>query len=585
MSIINNTPNTLDYPFGTNFDGRLIRTSTSGIQLEGCGGSSKRAFVRDIVIDLSIPLTLTTNSSAEYIITGTTTVTKGTALSSYSDNSYTNYGLHYIYLCNYWDCWNFSGYNRQGKLIISPSAPAESGYLSDYGDGAGARQVGWIICNSSRLFDSDLCVASVFNSDVCSIMKEGSSTWPSLTIGNDTTLENLSAYVIIPKNVMVSTKGMVYLENDSASVCWFTIYIKYGSTVKQDKYDRASTNANDSYRRNISIEYEEVGSTTAVVQIKLNVLAEGAGSPKYGADSANIIISRVPPQQPTSFTRIYTHDYEDVARPMVGGRLERVSDTSLEWQPDQHGSIGIYNGLNWVVVTPPNNPSITNTVNDIDSAALTYDYNYDVYAEYSTEYSFNLVLKKWTDNTTRAVTPGRFQGVLVYDATTDVGRRRRFLGTVRLRNDSGAKFTDSVTQRYISNVYLLKEGYLYKVPTQNDHTYNSSTWRKFNADDSSKMELVVSTTRFLMAKAKLLTISSNSNTSAQIGLALDTTSSYSGITGNCGYNAPSYNPIALYNGNVAAGYHYLYMVEQSSANIATCNFASWNSYVNGIIFY
>jgi len=43
---------------------------------------------------------------------------------------------------------------------------------------------------------------------------------------------------------------------------------------------------------------------------------------------------------------------------------------------------------------------------------------------------------------------------LVYDKDTDLGRRRRFLGTVRLRNDGGTpKFTDSVTRRFISNLY------------------------------------------------------------------------------------------------------------------------------------
>jgi hypothetical protein len=109
----------------------------------------------------------------------------------------------------------------------------------------------------------------------------------------------------------------------------------------------------------------------------------------------------------------------------------------------------------WRVVTPSSPVSLSNSAIDVDGNPLTYNFNYDIFAEADgTLFNFRLAAKKWTNDTTRAQNLSRLDGVLVYDKDTSVGRRRRFLGTVRLRNDAGTpKFTDSVTRRFISNVY------------------------------------------------------------------------------------------------------------------------------------
>jgi hypothetical protein len=142
----------------------------------------------------------------------------------------------------------------------------------------------------------------------------------------------------------------------------------------------------------------------------------------------------------------------DIGRTIVGGRLERTSDSYLEWQSYINGSIGIYNGSAWSLVTPSSNPSLQNTANDLDNNALTYDYNYDIFAEWVSSSSFYLRAKKWSGDTTRGFTLYRHEGVLVLDNTAN-GVKRRFLGTVRLRNDSGAKFTDTKNQRLVANFY------------------------------------------------------------------------------------------------------------------------------------
>jgi hypothetical protein len=202
----------------------------------------------------------------------------------------------------------------------------------------------------------------------------------------------------------------------------------------------------------------------------------GGGSPQYYGPYSYLRVERSGDVAPSGFTRVTTFDYESISRTLVGGRLERVSDTSLEWQPAENGSIGLYNGLQWITVTPNSNPSATNSVNDLDSAALTYDSNYDVFAEWLNEYGFTLVFKKWTDATTRAVSPERYQGILVYDAHTDAGRKRRFLGTIRLRNATGAKFTDQTDKRFISNYYNKQNKICYYQAQANGATTSSTSY-------------------------------------------------------------------------------------------------------------
>ncbi|MBI4965348.1 MAG: hypothetical protein HY913_18875 [Desulfomonile tiedjei] len=140
---------------------------------------------------------------------------------------------------------------------------------------------------------------------------------------------------------------------------------------------------------------------------------------------------------------------------VVEGRLAWGSDTELAWNPVRGYGAALWMSDDWRVVTPSHSITMSNTAIDIDGNTLTDNANYDVFAEGDgSPFNFRLVAKRWTNDTTRAQNLARLDGVLVYDKDTDIGRRRRFLGTVRLRNDAGTpKFTDSVTKRFISNIY------------------------------------------------------------------------------------------------------------------------------------
>jgi hypothetical protein len=177
----------------------------------------------------------------------------------------------------------------------------------------------------------------------------------------------------------------------------------------------------------------------------------------------------------------------NLVKTINGGRLELVSTTQINWNPAQHNVIGLYNGSAWELVSPTGTISLATpaTQTTISGAAITYDVNYDVYANYLASDNFSLVLQEWATSSgggTRYVTPQRFQGVLVYDSTTN-GLKRRYLGTIRLANIAGAVYADQKDKRFIMNYYnkvrkTFGKANMYAADT---HIASSTTvWRRWN---------------------------------------------------------------------------------------------------------
>lgn len=151
--------------FGNRADVYLRRSDSTTISLEGLAGTNKQIWVMDSLVSIETTKTLVTNSVSEFVVSGTGvgTVVTGVNLASYTDFNYIDHGVHYLYLCNNNDCWNFSGYDRRNNLILSPDLPTEpGGYLSITGEGSNARHVGWCITGAGTM-GADSYVASSFN--------------------------------------------------------------------------------------------------------------------------------------------------------------------------------------------------------------------------------------------------------------------------------------------------------------------------------------------------------------------------------------------------------------------------------------
>jgi hypothetical protein len=270
----------------------------------------------------------------------------------------------------------------------------------------------------------------------------------------------------------------------------------------------------------------------------------------------------------------------DIGRTIVGGRLERASDSYLEWQPYINGSIGIYNGSAWSLVTPSSNPSLQNTANDLDNNALTYDYNYDIFAEWVSSSSFYLRAKKWSGDTTRGFTLYRHEGVLVLDNTAN-GVKRRFLGTVRLRNDSGAKFTDTEARRFVSNYYNAVSKKLYYTADATGGTFQSSSWGLWTNWTSPGIGFVTCVSRFLDSLGRGNAGTSSGNLAPQYTIYLD--GSIVGLMEQNAYVASNYTKsleLAIYRETVNEGYHYLDFYRKQHTT-GTGSSDQWDAHILG----
>lgn len=81
----------------------------------------------------------------------------------------------------------------------------------------------------------------------------------------------------------------------------------------------------------------------------------------------------------------------------IGGRLDLVSATSLKWGFQNSNQLKLFNPTTskWELVRASTEPTIANTANDLNGTALAPNTIYDVFAEYNSSTSMNLVLSRW----------------------------------------------------------------------------------------------------------------------------------------------------------------------------------------------
>jgi len=230
------------------------------------------------------------------------------------------------------------------------------------------------------------------------------------------------------------------------------------------------------------------------------VLASGTGLVVFRGTPAS---GKVPKLSGTKLlTDLYWANDETMAvsggvTDVVNGRIEFVNATQIKWRFLYSNQIRLWNPTlgQWEIVSCTSELTFPSSGLDLNGSGLAASYNYDVFAQYASASGFNLVLKKWTSDTVRAVAPTQWQGILCYDNTTDDGKKRRYVGTVRLIDNAGSpNFAWSSTQKFIWNYYN-RLGYHSVIADSTSHTYTTSSYRPWNNDEAlTRLEWVEGST-------------------------------------------------------------------------------------------
>jgi hypothetical protein len=212
--------------------------------------------------------------------------------------------------------------------------------------------------------------------------------------------------------------------------------------------------------------------------------------------------------------------------------------------------------------------------------------NYDVFAQGDgTPFNFRLVAKRWTNDSTRNQSLSRFHGVLVYDKDSDAGRQRRFLGTVRLRNDGGtAKFADSETQRFVSNYYNENTLPLSHSTSASGATFNSTSWGLWTTWVSPGAAFVLCAARSVSVNGDGQAQTTSDQRRPEYSIALD--GSAAGLNACNGWEGGTWtkqNGTAVYLGSaMSPGYHYFDFFRRLSSSTSATS-AQWLAYITGAI--
>jgi hypothetical protein len=195
-----------------------------------------------------------------------------------------------------------------------------------------------------------------------------------------------------------------------------------------------------------------------------------------------------------------------------------------------------------------------------------YHANYDIFALLSSG-AAALASLAWTDNTTRATALTYLDGRLVKSGDTG----KLYLGTVRLSGSAAAE--DSVSRRYVWNMYNRVPRHLYVTEATDTWTYTTDAWRAANGSGANSVRLVLGLDEG-MVRAQVAVNAFNSPTGAiaSPGVGVDSTTANSAQV-RMGHAPSVYTALVCsYRGWPGVGYHRVYWLERSQAAGTT----TWN---------
>ena len=309
----------------------------------------------------------------------------------------------------------------------------------------------------------------------------------------------------------------------------------------------------------------------------------------------------------------------DPLQDVVGGRLNLVSATSLGWCFWKNNQIRLYNGSSWELIRVASEPTVANTANDLNGAALAVNKIYDVFAEYSDSTSFNLKFSRWasfgagTSSRTAAYSSGttynigdrvtygghdyvciqsgsnktpsseatywddngasidgdfsglyRHDGVLV-SSNSALGKKRRWLGVIYTYSNGGTvNFKDEEIYRYIGNYYNRHQKAVKTYNSNANWTYATLTWRESNGGSGNVRGQMVSATTDAVTIGffQLLLLSGAIMCTAGVHInAVDNFTTRAFVPKITGYQTGQSAGVT----SVKAGYNFISLVEASEA--------------------
>lgn len=227
--------------------------------------------------------------------------------------------------------------------------------------------------------------------------------------------------------------------------------------------------------------------------------------------------------------------------------------TTVYFTPYKGNRIGVYNGTFWILKTF--------TELSLSLAGLAASTPHDIFV-YDNAGTLTLEALAWTNDTTRATALTTQNGVYVKSGATT----RRYLGTIRTTGTIG-QTEDSLLNRLVWNMHNRAPRDIKIVDTTDSWTYTGTSWRSLNNSTSNRATFVRGLNEDAMFLNFVLSYSiSGSLMSAGIGL--DSTSSPTGVYTRGGASIVTATN-AHYAGIPGLGYHYLQLLEYSSAATTT----------------
>ncbi len=251
----------------------------------------------------------------------------------------------------------------------------------------------------------------------------------------------------------------------------------------------------------------------------------------------------------------------------AGGRLTLTSATPvttadvtaatvLYYTPFKHNWLTLWNNYRWMPYVFAEIP--------IALDGLAANTNFDVFAY---DYNGVVVLETvaWTNATTRATALALQDGVYVKTGALT----HKYLGTFRTTATAG-QCEDSLVKRYVWNNYNRLWRRLFVVDTTN-HSYNSATWRQWNATSGNMVKFVLG----LLEEPVMAIIESSARAAAggqiaRVGFAFDATNTANQAVDNQNANITQCSATGL-RYPAAVGYHYIAATQSGGASGSVYN--------------